>query len=175
MLAMMPVLHGGRAASFPRADGPTAKLDQDANVRVRPIAHIRRLLSGSTPMLRHRHGRDMKTITVPSPQDCDPYADRRVYPRVAVALPAFLQADGRRHVVQMLDLSAGGAKLICLASLSIGTAVDLDCGTFGQSGVVRWQEGQVLGLSFDTELDAREVAALIDRSNALTARMETRE
>jgi hypothetical protein len=113
--------------------------------------------------------------SIPSVQDQDPYADRRVYPRVSVALPAFLQADGERHVVQMLDLSAGGAKLNCPANLPVGTAVELDCGTFSQAGVVRWQNDGVIGLSFDSELDAREVAALVDRSKALSDRMETRE
>src|SRR4029450_12964079 len=115
------------------------------------------------------------TSSIPSPQDCDPYADRRVYPRVPVALPAFLQADGVRHAVQLLDLSRGGAKLNCPASLSVGTAVTLDCGTLGRAGVIRWQNGGLLGLCFDSELDIREVSALIERSRALAAHMKTRE
>jgi hypothetical protein len=110
-----------------------------------------------------------------SPQDVDPYVDRRVYPRVPVALPAFLQANGKRHAVQILDLSPGGAKLDCAAGLSIGTAVILDCGTLGRSAVVRWQSAGVMGLCFDSELEAREASALIERSRALAARMETRE
>lgn len=114
-------------------------------------------------------------ISVPSPQDPDPYADRRIYPRVEVALPAFLQAMGERHAVQLLDLSPGGAKLKCPASVSIGTAVILDCGTLGRPGVVRWQNGGLLGLCFDSELDGREVSALIERSRALAAWMKTRE
>ena len=112
---------------------------------------------------------------IPSPEDCDPYADRRVYPRVPVALPAFLQANGERHAVQILDLSPGGAKLDCPASLSTGTAVILDCGTLGRAAVVRWNSAGVMGICFDSELDVRDVAALIDRSRALDARMKTRE
>jgi len=112
---------------------------------------------------------------VPAREDIDPFADRRAYPRVTVALPAFLQADGERHQVQLLDLSAGGAKLSCAASFPTGTTVKLDCGSFGREAVTRWQNGEFLGLSFDSELDARDVAALIDRSNALTARRKTRE
>ncbi|WP_294121557.1 PilZ domain-containing protein, partial [Sphingomonas sp.] len=108
---------------------------------------------------------------VPSPQEQDAYADRRVYPRVAVALPAFLQAGRERHHVQMLDLSAGGARLQCAARLPNGTAVELDCGTFVRPGGVRWQNEEALGLSFDSELNARELSALVNRSNALTARM----
>ena len=113
--------------------------------------------------------------SVPSPQDRDPYADRRVYPRVPVALPAFLQANGERHAVQILDLSPGGAKLDCPASLTVGTAVILDCGTLGRSAVIRWQSAEVMGLSFDSELDMREASALIERSKAMAARMKTRE
>lgn len=108
--------------------------------------------------------------SVPSAQD--PYADRRVYPRVPVALPAFLQANGARHHVQILDLSAGGAKLNCAVCLSSGTAVVLDCGTLGGPAVVRWQNGGLLGLCFDSELDAQEISALIDRSKALASRMK---
>ena len=113
--------------------------------------------------------------SVPIPQDRDPYADRRAYPRVPVALPAFLQADGERHAVQILDLSPGGAKLDCPASLPVGTAVTLDCGTLRRSAVIRWQNAGVMGVSFDAELDPREASALIDRSNAMAARMETRD
>jgi hypothetical protein len=113
--------------------------------------------------------------SVPSPQDNAPYADRRVHPRVPVALPAFLQANGERHAVQLLDLSPGGAKLNCSASLSIGTAVILDCGTLGRAAVVRWQKGGLLGLCFDRELDVREVSDLIERSRALAAWMKTRD
>ena len=112
---------------------------------------------------------------VPSPQDCDRYAERPAYPRVAVALPAFLQADGVRHAVQLLDLSPGGAKLNCPASLPVGTAVMLDCGTLGLSALVRWRDGGLMGLSFESELDAREVSALIERSKALATRIKTRE
>lgn len=111
---------------------------------------------------------------VPNPQDPAPYEDRRAYPRVPVAMPAFLQANGERHAVHLLDLSAGGAKLNCPAALASGTAVILDCGTLGRSAVVRWQTGGVLGLCFDSELDPREVAALIARSRALETMMKTR-
>jgi len=110
--------------------------------------------------------------SIPFEQDPDPYADRRVYPRVPVALPAFLQAGGKRHSVQVLDLSAGGAKLNCAIDLASGTAVLLDCGTLRRPAVVRWQNGGLVGLCFDSELDERDVAALIDRSQALAVRMK---
>lgn len=110
--------------------------------------------------------------SIPAPQDSDPFADRRAYPRVPVALPAFLQADGTRHAVQLLDVSAGGAKLNCPAPLAAGTAVTLDCGVLGRRAAeVRWQNGEILGVRFEAELDARDVSALLDRSKALAARM----
>ena len=110
------------------------------------------------------------TAPAPSSQDRDPFADRRAYPRVSVALPAFLQVGGDRHSVQLLDLSSGGAKLTCAARFPTGTSVMLDCGTLGRSATVRWQNDEFLGLSFDSELDARDVADLANRSNALAAR-----
>jgi hypothetical protein len=113
--------------------------------------------------------------SAPSPQDVDPFADRRAYPRVPVALPAFLQAEGERHFVQSLDLSAGGAKLSCAANFASGTAIVLDCGTLSRAATVRWQSGEQLGLCFDKELDVRDVAALAKRSTALAARMDARE
>lgn len=113
--------------------------------------------------------------SVSSPEDYSPYADRRIYPRVPVALPAFLQANGERHSVQLLDLSPGGAKLDCPASLKIGTAVVLDCGTLCREAVVRWLSAGVLGLCFSSELDARDVSALVERSQALADWRKTRD
>jgi hypothetical protein len=108
---------------------------------------------------------------LPSSQDTDPYADRRLYPRVEVALPAFLEVEGERHSVRLLDVSPGGAKVSCAIGVALGTPVTLDCGTLGRSAVVRWQNGDLFGLCFDSELDARDVSALIDRSKALAERI----
>ena len=77
--------------------------------------------------------------------------------------------------MHLRDLSAGGAKLICPANLPIGTAVTLDCGILGRAAVVRWHSDGFLGLSFETELDARDVLALTERSKALEARLRTQE
>ena len=107
-----------------------------------------------------------------SAQDQASYEDRRAFPRVSVALPAFLQAKGERHPVQLLDLSAGGAKLACATPMSAGTGVILDCGTLSLAAEVRWDGPGILGLAFDRQLDAREVAALAQRSAALEARMQ---
>src|SRR5215213_5176019 len=101
-----------------------------------------RLHSRSPGVLRS--WQEMMTSAVPTPPDDASFADRRVYPRVEVALPAFLQANGERHSVQIVDLSAGGAKLDCAISLPTGTAVVLDCGTLGRTAVVRWKSAGVL-------------------------------
>ena len=120
-----------------------------------------------------RHCQNIMASTAPTPQGADPYADRRVYPRVEVALPAFLQMEGARHAVHLVDLSPGGAKLKCPASLPSGTAVMLDCGTLRRSAVVHWQSEGVMGICFDSELDGRDVTALLARSSALATRMKT--
>jgi hypothetical protein len=133
-----------------------------------------RLRSGSILMLRLRHWRDMMAKPEPAPHDGDPYADRRVYPRVSVALPAFLQAAGQRHAVQLLDVSAGGAKLNCSTGLAAGTKVVLDCGTLSRAAEVRWQNDGIMGVKFEAELDGWVVSALIERSTALAALMKTR-
>ena len=111
----------------------------------------------------------------PNLQDSDPYEDRRAHPRVPVAMPAFLHSNGERHSIHLLDLSAGGAKLKCPVIVPSGTAIVLDCGTLGRSAVVRWQTGGVLGICFDSELDAREVDALMARSIALDSLIKARE
>lgn len=112
---------------------------------------------------------------VSSSRDTGPYEDRRLYPRAPVALPAFLQSERDRHAVQILDLSLGGAKVDCPAVLPPGAAVILDCGTLRRGATVRWQDGRLCGLCFESELDAIEVAALMERSRALAELMKTRE
>lgn len=112
---------------------------------------------------------------VPTAHDDDPFADRRTYPRVPVALPAFLQANGERHSVHVVDLSAGGAKLICAANLASGTAVTLDCGTICRKAAVRWRSEGVVGVCFNRELDERDVVALTERSQALAAWRKARD
>ena len=111
----------------------------------------------------------------PAPKDDDAFADRRLYPRVPVALPAAIQAGTARHSVQIVDVSAGGAKLSCAAKLPVGTAVTLDCGSLAASATVRWQNAGLTGLMFDSELDVRIVSALNERSRALEALIQARE
>ena len=90
-------------------------------------------------------------------------------------LPAFLQANGARHAVQLLDVSAGGARINCPASLAVGTPVILDCGMLARPAVIRWQNAGIMGVKFDSELDERVVTALIERSTNLGALIKSRE
>ena len=102
----------------------------------------------------------------------DPYADRRLHPRVTVALPAFLILGGRRYPVQIVDLSAGGARVDCgTALVAAGAPVTLNWGGAGAQATVRWRDGRQAGLAFAAELDPRDVTDLARRSEALEARM----
>lgn len=112
--------------------------------------------------------------STPCPQE-SPYADRRLYPRVPVALPAFLQVNGERLSGQILDLSSGGAKVNCPEGVPVGTSLVLDCGMLRREAIVRWQNGPLLGLCFESGLDEREISELIDRSRALDSRMKSRD
>lgn len=108
----------------------------------------------------------------PTEPERDPYADRRVHPRVMVALPAFLVLSGRRYQVQIVDLSAGGAKLDCgMALVAAGAAVTLHWGGGSAPATVRWREGRQAGIAFAASLDERDVTDLARRSEALEARM----
>lgn len=87
-------------------------------------------------------------------------------------MPAFLTLGGRRYSVQILDLSAGGAKLDCGAALvAAGAIVSLNWGGGNAQATVRWRDGREAGVAFAAELDPRDVADLARRSEALQARM----
>lgn len=111
---------------------------------------------------------------LPLRETADAFADRRAYERTELALPAFLQANGERHPVHLVDVSVGGGKLNCAVDLPVGSSIVLDCGTLGRPAVVRWQNAGAVGICFDRPLEAREVSALIDRSHAVAAWVKTR-
>ena len=96
-----------------------------------------------------------------------PFADRRASPRVAVALPAFVRVGEERHAVQLLDLSSGGAKLDCPRDLAVGGAIALDLGALSRAAVVRWTSAGFVGVSFDVELEAKDIEVVVERSRAL--------
>ena len=111
----------------------------------------------------------------PTSLNMSSYEDRRVYPRVPVALPGFLQIDGTRHHVQLLDVSEGGAKLDCSIDLPVGATVLIDCGVVGREAVVRWKNAGVVGIRFERELKESELSALTGRSEALAARLNSQK
>ena len=104
--------------------------------------------------------------------ESQPFASRRQHARVTVALPAFLVLGGRRYPVQIVDLSAGGAKLDCgLALVAASAVVTLYWGGGSAQATVRWRQERLAGIAFAAELDPRDVADLARRSEALEARM----
>ncbi|GAA3998296.1 PilZ domain-containing protein [Sphingomonas humi] len=112
------------------------------------------------------------TLAVRAAPEPDPYAAQRQHRRVQVALPAFLVIGGRRYSVQILDLSAGGAKIDCGTALVVaGASVTLNWGGAGAQGEVRWREGREAGLKFAVEIDERDVADLARRGQALSERL----
>jgi|SRR5438094_440512 len=116
----------------------------------------------------------MATVA-PSAEGCAVREERRSHPRIVVALPAFVHVDGVRHAVQLLDLSPAGARLKCTMVFPIGTKVRLDCGTLGRAAVIRWQDGDLIGVGFDIALDEHTVTVQVQRSKALAAWMKARE
>lgn len=109
---------------------------------------------------------------LPEVADPDDVAFQRLHRRVAVALPAFLVLGGRRYSVQVIDLSAGGAKLDCgNALVAVGASVTLNWGGGTSLGTVRWRDGRLAGLAFAAEIEERDVLALARRSEALAARI----
>jgi hypothetical protein len=109
---------------------------------------------------------------LPASAEPDRFVDQRQHPRVSVALPAFLIIGGRRYPVQIVDLSAGGAKVDCGQALVVaGAVVTLNWGGAGAQASVRWRDGRLAGLAFAAELDPRDVADLARRGQALGERM----
>ena len=101
--------------------------------------------------------------------------DRRSHPRVPVALPGFVHVGNERHAVQIVDISAGGAKVTGNGAFPVGAPVMLTSGTLSLAATIRWQSDRLIGLCFDTELVEREVASQVQRSKALAAWMSARE
>jgi hypothetical protein len=119
-----------------------------------------------------RNGPTMTPARTRIAQAEDDLANRRLHPRVGVVLPAFLILGGRRYPVQVVDLSAGGAKLDCgQALVAVGATVTLNWSGGNSKATVRWREGRLAGLAFAVEIEERDVLALARRSEALAARM----
>jgi hypothetical protein len=91
--------------------------------------------------------------------------NRRSHSRYETTLDAHVFVGNARHVVTILNLSLGGARIAAPLRLSLGTRVEVEFRVPGQEqpirvgGSVRWASQDAAGVSFDG-LRAREVWAL---------------
>ncbi|MEA3043029.1 MAG: hypothetical protein QOH47_867 [Sphingomonadales bacterium] len=94
--------------------------------------------------------------------------ERRRMPRVELACPALIEADGRTDYVTTRDVSQGGVKLDVPFPLAADqkVIVTLD-GLRPVEGVVRWSDASVAGIAFLPELQWQELMLwLKDRRKA---------
>jgi hypothetical protein len=99
---------------------------------------------------------------------------RRSISRDSVALPVLVHAQGKHHVAQLLNLSPAGAMLRTDAPIAVGVPVLLDCGAVVRPAIVKWHEGNFVGLRFEIDLDRHDLDGQVNRSSALEARLERR-
>jgi hypothetical protein len=91
--------------------------------------------------------------------------DRHRHPRTAVYCSAKLAAAGRTWDCQLLDISAGGAKIRLPAPLDPAAALSLTIGSHGTFPArLVWRNGQYLGIAFlcDLETSTQLVRNVID-------------
>ncbi len=101
--------------------------------------------------------------------------DRHRHPRTGVLCPAKLASGGQAWDCEILDISAGGAKVRLPKPLDPAAEFSLTIGSHGTFPVrVRWQNGPYLGVAFlcDLETSTRLVKDVIE--NPATSR-EQRE
>jgi hypothetical protein len=86
---------------------------------------------------------------------------RRTEPREAVAWAAELELDGRRHPIEIGNISAGGLMARTDVELAPQACLTLWIGGHRLTGDVRWHGDGRFGLRFDTPLALD--SALIER------------
>lgn len=78
--------------------------------------------------------------------------DRRTYQRQAVIWDAALQMEGKRADCTVLNLSAGGAKVMIDRPEVTSKFVTLGIPQFGNfTGEVAWRHGHTIGIRFHEE------------------------
>jgi hypothetical protein len=84
------------------------------------------------------------------PRSVTRYVDHRSEPRLETeAQTAVLELRGRRHIVELVNVSASGAMLIFSLIPYIGETIRLELGGRGQlSGTVSWVRDGKVGVSF---------------------------
>lgn len=91
-----------------------------------------------------------------------------------MALPATALIGGSDHSIRVLNVAPGGAMFEISAALAVGTRLIFRCGTIWVTATVAWQAGGRTGVSFDADLDAREVREQLSRTAAVAARRDLR-
>lgn len=88
-------------------------------------------------------------------------------PRVMTRLRVRLRIGAVWHLVPLIDLSQGGAKVETDLPIALGHAVEIDIAGIGALGAhVRWVRGERLGLVFARPLPLAEVARWIVTQDA---------
>lgn len=105
-------------------------------------------------------------------EDCRALSEQRGQERFSIALPATAAISGRDHCVRVLNVAPGGAMFEVSTALAVESRLVFRCGTISVTATVAWQAGGRTGVSFDEDLDAREVKEQLSRSSAVAARRE---
>lgn len=85
---------------------------------------------------------------------------RRVHERRTILFDARLRKDGQWQDCRILNMSAGGAKLLVNSNINHGATVSLEVGNFGQfSGTVVWTDREEVGIKFSH--DPTEIAEVL--------------
>jgi hypothetical protein len=85
-------------------------------------------------------------------------------PRIELECPAWLEAGSRREIVNVKNLSDGGARIQTRAPLVPHEQITLTLDGFRPvSGIVRWVQGTVAGITFAPELPWHELMPWLRR------------
>ena len=85
---------------------------------------------------------------------------RRKHERRQILFDARIMEDGQWQDCRILNMSAGGAKLLVSCNINHGATVSLEVGNFGQfSGTVVWKDSEEIGIKFSN--DPTEIAEVL--------------
>lgn len=85
---------------------------------------------------------------------------RRKYERRPILFDARIMEGGQWQDCRILNMSAGGAKLIVSRNINHGAIISLELGIFGQfSGTVVWTDREEVGIKFSH--DPAEMAEVL--------------
>ena len=102
------------------------------------------------------------------------FTEQRCEARFPIALPATAVIGDTGHSVRVLNVAPGGAMLEISKCLAAGSRLLFRCGTISVTATVAWQAGGRTGVSFDFNLDAKDVQEQRSRSFAVASRRELR-